>query len=134
MLDLLRRLAPRMRAKVPETKAMDREPPGGYGRLKRSETGLRAGTRVGLHEGHRFQTIAVQIADERGIIRWTILRSRSGWPGARAARAKRSSVKRVHCLDRARAQRDMGGRNGVAEIRPDIDPEFRIAFAKADGS
>src|SRR4051794_16555993 len=92
-------------------------------------------SRIGLEKSHRFQEVAIGIADESGVVTVAVLRSQSRRAIARAASGERRGMERVDQFDRAHAQPHMrtaiagDGRHGGSQV----DPKLRVSLAEADG-
>jgi len=81
---------------------------------------------------HRFNSIAVGIANEGGVIALPVLRPQSGRPIAGAAGRQCGGVKGLDCGGAGRAQRNVGARIGreQREYGARIDPELGVALAE----
>src|SRR3954451_4193935 len=92
-------------------------------------------SRIGLEKSHRFQTVAVGIADEPGVVTLAVLRSQSRRAIARAAGGERRGMERVDELDRAHTKPHM--RTAIAgdgrHRGSQVDPKLRVRLAETDG-
>lgn len=85
-----------------------------------------------MHEGYRFDPIAVGITDEGGVITLAMLRPEAGRAVAGSAGHKSGLVEGVDHIGCASAKADM--RAAWSRNRPGakIDPELGILLAEAD--
>src|SRR4249919_3562254 len=85
-------------------------------------------SRIALEKSHRFQAVAVGIADEPGVVTLAVLRSQSRRAIARAASGERRGMERVDEFNRAHAQPHMrtviagDGRHRGSQV----DPKLRV--------
>src|SRR5258705_121939 len=109
-----------------------------WGMFERADAfvALRRALFLRLEKGDSLDAIAVGIANEGRVIPFAVLRPQARRTLAAAAGGKRCGMERVDQFARAHAQRRMRAAIGVdrCQARAQIEPEFGIAFAEADGA
>src|SRR5215471_17242099 len=96
----------------------------------------RGASLVRLEKRHGLDAVAVGIADESRVITFPVLRPQAGRPVRPTSGGKRCGMEGIDQVDRAYAQRRVGAAIGLDRYhgRTQIEPEFRIALAEADGA